>query len=288
MTPMLRHTATPLCMLFLLALTTILSAQPRGGRGPLGGPGALGLRYDYVDPAAVHQALLTYSMARPMGFAGRGAPLNRVSAWNLAIGARFGVDDDRENVRWRAALMEADWQRRWLAMGTTVLDFDRTGRLERDFRWVQFRLGIGRSLHFGPLTATPQVLGRLGLTRIDAGRLHYADPAFTRLADSTLAGVEIGYRGGVVATWRQVVTLNGWMEERLIVDGPEPRLRTFGVALRAPLGGGEGFRLALRVSATRETVTLTDVDGELESDAVRAELLWFRLPKRRNPIDDWE
>lgn len=119
--------------------------MPGFGRGPM----TLGIQYDYVDPSASHQILGTFSQPIPFGFrcGASGAPsFSRMSFLNLAGGVRFGGEQDSSEFRWRAGLLDGDINRKLILIGGTILDYDKTGLLEKDFRWFNLRLGLSPTL----------------------------------------------------------------------------------------------------------------------------------------------
>jgi hypothetical protein len=172
-----------------------------------------------------------------------------------------------------------------LAFGFTVLDLDKTGTLEENFRWVNARIGPGFSLGSRKFSLGVRALGTIGIHSIVLGRDNYREigPA----ADSTLSGIEVGYRVAVPLQIGSRILLLGEWNDRILVDTPEPRFKTLLGGLRVILGKADGAKFVLSANYRREEVTFTDSTLKIKNNFFQARLQYSPAPPRpRSPFDD--
>lgn len=277
---------------FFLNITNDLGAQPGFGRGGMGfgrGPMALGIQYEYFDPSAIHQILGSLSKTIPIG-AGRrpgASPLARGSFLNLNGGIRFGGNLDSTEFRWRVAVIDADIYRRFFRFGFTIVDLDKTGILDKDYRWVNFRLGLAPGIGSQTVFVSPFVMGIAGIGSWEMGAVNY--PGSGSIADSSLSGSEAGYQFGIVLGIFRHIIVTADYKERILVDGPEPRFKTWGGEIRLMPGRkfrmfGRGIHLYIRYE--REKLELNDSILTEKNIRLKAGIQFIPAPpKKRNP---WE
>ena len=157
----------------------------------------------------------------------------------LAAGART-QDLSTFDFRWRAGLIDMDFIRTPLSMGLTLIDYNKSGLLELDVRWINIRLGP--SIHLGSPTTyfTLKAVGTGGVTTLKMGSFAYAGLE----ADAELAArkrsYEIGYIGEAVVMIADRVSLSGLFEYRHLLGGLRPE--------RYQLTGQLGVRISENIS----------------------------------------
>ena len=275
--------------ILLLSAANALYAQRGFGPGLGRGPMNLGIQYDYVDPSASHQILGTFSQPMPLGFrrGGRGAPSpgGQMSFLNLAGGIRFGSEKDSTEFRWRAGLLDGDINRGLFLIGGSILDYDKTGLLEKDFRWFNLRLGLSPTLGSRKFSITPRVIGILGAGSWELGQANYKE--FGLAADSSLSGVEAGYRLGLSLRLLRRLSVSAEYSERILVDGPEPHFKTWSGEARVMPGSIGNAMVAVFVRYSQEKVELRDFPLKRENQNIRAGVRFTLIP-RRPPVDPWD
>jgi hypothetical protein len=216
-----------------------LTQRGLGGGMLLGrGPQTIGLQYDYFEISETHQISLQISRGMDMGFM-------RMSMMALMGGIRFGAGDSTE-FRWRVGLFDTDMIRKFFSVGWTIVDYNKAGMLERDFTYVNLRLGPALRLGNPRFSAIAQVAGSIGGSEIILGETNYPGSGLDK--DKKLSGFEAGYKSMLSLVMRRF-TVSADYGERIIGDTPEPHFKTLGVGAQVRFGGeriGGGVILFLR------------------------------------------
>ncbi len=266
----------------LLMFTANLSAQL--GPGTFRGM-TLGVRYNYFDPAVVHQAMAEGGQVRYFGLISPKAPLTYTSSINWVLGARFNTDGDSTDFIWRFNIADGEVKRKLLAYGYTILDLDQSGSLKRNFRWVNVRVGPGVSVGGQKLSFGVKVMGTLGIHSIRFGKDNYSE--LGNMADSTLSGIEAGFRITAPLQIASKLMLFGEYSDRVLVDGQEPRFKTFSGGLRLAFGKPRGAKFILSASYHREEVSFNDSPLEFDNNFFQAQIQFTPAPpKPRSQFDD--
>jgi hypothetical protein len=276
--------------LLLAAINTLYAQRGGFGRGPGfgSGPMTLGIQYDYFDPSAFHQILGTFSQTMPLGFrrGEAGVPsLNRMSFLNLAGGVRFGGERDSTEFRWHAGLLEGDINHGFLLIGATILDYDKSGILEKDFRWFNLRLGLSKGVGSRKILVIPEILASVGAGSWELGKANYQ--YLGSIVDSFLSGVEAGYRAGLSLALARKLTLYAGYSERVLVDNLEPHFKTWNAEARVLFGKIEGAVIDLFARYSEEKTELRDTGILQENKNIKAGFRITLIPKRprENPWD---
>ncbi len=202
------------------------------------GPQTIGIQYDYFEISETHQVSLQISRGMDTGFM-------RMSMMTLMGGIRFGIGDSTE-FRWRAGLLDTDMIRKFFSVGWTIVDYNKAGILERDFTYVNLRLGPALRLGSPRLSTIAQVAGSIGGSEIILGETNYSGSGLDK--DKKLSGFEAGYKSMLSLIMRRF-TVSVDYGERIIGDTPEPHFKTLGVGAQVRFGGeriGGGTILFLR------------------------------------------
>ncbi len=278
------------CWMLVLCLCMLAEsgfAQRGFGRGGFGGqPSTLGIHYTYVDPSGIQQVNGEFMQLRDLARVPGASPLSYVSTAMLAAGARFGGTLDSAEFRWRAGLMDANLNRRLMVIGLTLLDFDRSGPLFEDFRWIQGRLGLGKTLRHRKLAISGQIYGVVGRTRIEMGREYYQE--FGRVVDSTLSGLETGFSVGVGLRYGRKLVLKGSYFDRVIVKSPEPHFTGFTAEANYYPGSVAGNLVRLFVLWRFEETEINASDIVIENTFISAGVRVTLRPRRRDTSSIWD
>lgn len=267
----------------LLLLFQVPAAAQRGpgfGRILSRMPLSIGVTYAYSDPSFLHQVEGRLRFTREWGVLPGRSPFSHVTVIDVAVGGRFARGDSTE-VRWRAALLDADFSRRWTTFGFTLIDLDRQGLLEEDFRWANLRVGLGRAVGSRQFALFPEVRGSAGVGRWKVGLVHY--PALGLDEQRKLKGLEVSYLARLTLTAARRLMLSAGYGERVLVDAPEPHLKTF--RLEGSLRSGRPGKSFLRLTFyyLRERSNLNDRPGEQVNKRFGAGLL-LTLMRRPRPV----
>ncbi|MEZ4698708.1 MAG: hypothetical protein R2834_00140 [Rhodothermales bacterium] len=144
----------------------------------------------------------------------------RVETVILSAGARSN-DGTTLDFRWRAGLIDMDLVRTPLSMGLTLFDFNRTGWMDTDFRWVNLRLGpsvfLGSPRSFIALRA----IGSAGLTTVKLGSFMY-DGLGSEIRERRRS-YELGYLGDLhILLWDRL-SMQGIFAYRTMLGGGRPQ-----------------------------------------------------------------
>ena len=157
----------------------------------------------------------------------------------LSAGVR-SPDLNTFDFRWRVGVIDMDLIRTPLSMGITLIDYDKSGFLEVDVRWVNLRLGpsihIGNERSFFALRA----VGTGGLTTIKMGDFAYAGLSTEEALANRKRSYEIGYLGEMRVLLANVVSLQAIFQYRNQLGGLRPNIYH--------LKGYLGFRLSRTLS----------------------------------------
>lgn len=195
--------------------------------------------YDY-DNDAYYSQLMYSRIASSLQIDpdSKGTGLARTAI--LAAGAR-SADLKSYDFRWRVGVIDMDLVRTPLSMGLTLIDYDKSGFLDLDVRWVNLRLGpsiyIGNERSFFALRA----VGVGGLTTIRMGDFAYDGLGAVSELNTKKRSYEVGYLGEVRVLLGNLVSLQSTFQYRNQLGGLRPNI----YQLRGFLGFRftEGFSL---------------------------------------------
>jgi hypothetical protein len=197
----------------------------------------------------------------------------------------LGGENDSTEFRWRAGLLDGNINRRLILIGGTILDYDKSGLLEKDFRWFNLRFGLSPILGSRKFSVTPQVIGIVGAGSWQLGQANYKE--FGLAADSSLSGVEAGYRLGLSLRLPWRFSLSGDYGERFLVDGPEPHFKTWNGEARVMPGSIGNAMVVVFVRYSQEKTELRDFPVTRENRNISAGVRFTIIP-RPPPVDPWD
>ncbi len=263
---------------FIIALSVIAStvcAQPRlpFGRGPV----RLGIQYNNFDPATLHQVTATLSQTGGTGIRRNVTSHIQISSLNLAGGIRFDSQFNSAEFRWRAGLLDLNINRKLLLFGGTLLDYDKSNRLDKDLRWFNLRLGLRPSLGRRSISISPYLIGTVGAGSWRLGQTNY--PKLDMIADSSYSGVEGGYRCGLSVRFTRKLTISAEFSGRILVDGQEPRFHTISTEVGYMLGTINKNIVGLFIKYFDEKTNIRDSDIKQENRMITAGIYITLIPK---------
>ncbi len=250
-----------------------------GGRRPI----VLETRYDYFDQQEQHQVMGTFARIAPLGRKG-GSPWSHLTTLNLAAGYRFNADTSQ--VRWKIALLDGNIQRKNMLVGLTVFDFDESGKLEENYRWFAARLGPVFRVRAGKVAAFFNGVGEIGQSRMVLGQTNYGE--LGHAADSTLVGLQAGFRVNAAISVGRKILLSGGYGEKVLVDAYEPRFRQATAGLTVQLAKSKKMTARFFADYLWEEVDVNDLDISINNQVVRAGVSFLLIPqRRRSQFDDF-
>ena len=263
---------------FIIALSVIASAVCAQPRLPFGrGPVRLGIQYNNFDPATLHQVTATLSQTGGTGIRRNITSHIQISSLNLAGGIRFDSQFNSAEFRWRAGLLDLNINRKLLLFGGTLLDYDKSQRLDKDFRWFNIRLGLRPTLGRRSISISPYLIGTVGAGSWRLGQTNY--PKLDMVADSSYSGVEGGYRCGLSVRFTRKLTISAEFAGRILVDGQEPRFHTISTEVGYILGTINKNIVGLFIKYFDEKTNIRDSDIKQENRMITAGIYLTIIPK---------
>lgn len=245
------------------------------GRGPL----ALGIQYDYFDPADRHQVIAALSQTGMAGFRREKlSSLFQISTLMLAGGVLFNSSFDNSEFRWRAGLLDVNLNRKILFIGGTLLDYDQSKLLEKDFRWFNLRLGLGPILGKHSFFIAPKVIGTIGAGSWKLGNINYI--ALGNVTDTTYSGMEGGFQVGLDIGYLRRLHISAFYSERILVDGQEPHFKNWSAELRYLVGKIGNDLVNLYIQYQQQNVEIVDSDSVQENINLRAGVQITLIPEK--------
>lgn len=276
------------CSLILFLVQNNLVAQGGMGRGLpfLGrGPSTLGMQYDYFDPADRHQVIATLSQTGMGGFRrNKSSSLFQISTLMLAGGMLFNSSFDTTEFRWRAGLLDVNINRKLLFIGGTLLDYDQSRLLEKDFRWFNLRLGLGPVLRKHSFFISPKVVGSLGAGSWKLGNNNYI--SLGNVADTTYSGMEGGFQVGLDIGFLRRVHISTTYSERILIDGQEPHFKNWSAELRYMVGKIGNDLVNLYLKYQQQNVEIVESNSIQENINLRAGVQITLIPDIP-PVKPW-
>ncbi len=186
--------------------------------------------YDLEDE--VYYGQLMYSRiasATQIDPTSKGTGLARTAI--LSAGMRT-PDLETFDFRWRVGVIDMDLLRTPLSMGLTLVDYDKSGFLELDVRWVNLRLGpsiyIGNEQSHFALRA----VGVGGLTTMKLGEFSYAGLGLADEINNRKRSYEVGYLGELRVLIANLLSIEATYQYRNQLGGIRPNI----VQLRGFIG----------------------------------------------------
>ena len=157
----------------------------------------------------------------------------------LSAGVRTKDFDDVE-FRWRAGLLNMDLIRLPISMGITLVDYNQSGYLDMDVKWVNLRLGpsvyVGSKRNYFTLRA----VGQAGITTFRFGTFAYDGLASNQDLNFRKRSYEVGYTGEMKFFLFNTLQLSAALHHRHMLGGIRPQLYE--------LHGSLGFRVTGELS----------------------------------------
>ncbi len=259
----------------LSVLTSAVCAQPRlpFGRGPV----TLGIQYSNFNPAILHQITVSLSQTGGLGFRQNATSRIQISSLNLAGGVRFDDQFNSTEFRWRAGLLNLNINRKLFLFGGTLLDYDKSKQLDKDFRWFNISLGLCPILSKRLISISPYLIGTVGAGSWKLGQTNY--PKLNVVADSSYSGTEGGYRAGLTIRFTRKLTISTEFTGRIFVDGQEPRFQTISTEVGYMLGTINKNIIGLLVIYYDEKTNIRDSDIKQENRMITAGIYITIIPK---------
>lgn len=141
----------------------------------------------------------------------------------LSAGVR-STDLERYDFRWRVGVIDMDLIRTPLSMGLTLVDYDKSGFLELDVKWVNLRLGPSIYLGNDRSHFALRAVGIGGLTTLRLGEFAYSGLGLTEEVNNKKRSYEIGYLGEMRVLIANVFSLEASYRFRNQLGGLRPNI----------------------------------------------------------------
>lgn len=178
--------------------------------------------YDYDNEAYYGQFMYSrIASAMQIDPDSKGTGLARTAI--LSAGVR-SADLESFDFRWRVGVINMDLIRTPLSMGLTLLDYDKSGFIDLDVKWVNLRLGpsihIGNERSFFALRA----IGIGGLTTMRLGDFAYRGLGTAEDVDIKKRNYEVGYMGEMRVLMGNLVSIEASFKYRNQLGGLRPNI----------------------------------------------------------------
>ena len=141
----------------------------------------------------------------------------------LSIGART-KDFDEVDFRWRAGLLHMDLIRIPISMGATLIDYNQSGYIDLDVRWINLRLGPSVYLGNPRNYFTLRAVGHAGITTVRFGDFAYEGLASTQDLSLRKRSYEVGYLGELKIFFLNTVQIATSLKYRHMLGGIRPQI----------------------------------------------------------------
>gem|GEM_PF-2827086 len=178
--------------LIFIVLATLSPFDATAQRNPAdAAPQMVGIRFDQFPDADARQILALAERRVPIALL-----LPNVSTdsyFTILFGAAGAHFDDAQTTRfrWRAGLFDLNLFRPPLALGFTMVDFDRSGLQDVYARWLAFRGGPSLRIGGAGFFIEPRAVGSGGISTIKLGEANYG--FFESDARRSITAFETGY-----------------------------------------------------------------------------------------------
>ncbi len=181
--------------------------------------------YDYDNDAYYGQFMYSrIASATQIHPDSKGTGLARTAI--LSAGVR-SADLESFDFRWRVGVINMDLIRTPLSMGLTLLDYDKSGFIDLDVKWVNLRLGP--SIHIGNERSffTLRAIGIGGLTTMRLGDFAYRGLGTAEDVDIKKRNYEVGYMGEMRVLLANLFSLETSFQYRNQLGGLRPNIYQF-------------------------------------------------------------
>lgn len=141
----------------------------------------------------------------------------------LSAGVRSS-DFSTFDFRWRVGVIDMDLIRTPLSMGLTLIDYDKSGFLDLDVKWVNLRLGPSVYLGSDRSFVAIRAVGTGGLTTIRPGAFAYSGLRSLEEISTKRRSYEAGYLGEIRILLANVVSLEALYQYRNQLGGIRPNI----------------------------------------------------------------
>jgi len=196
-------------------------AQAVGGIPDLGIELSTHFAYDYTQDSYAAQVMYA-RIATPEQIDPNFKGVGTVYTIFLKAGVRT-PDLTRFDFRWRAGLIDMDLIRTPLSMGISLIDYNESGLLETDVRWINLRLGPSFFLGNQRTHVAVRTVGLGGITTLKMGTFSYSGLGSAEDLRSRKRSYEIGYLGEARILLADLVSVSGLFQFRNVLDGLRPK-----------------------------------------------------------------
>lgn len=139
----------------------------------------------------------------------------------FAAGAR-SKDLQTPDFRWRAGLIAMDLIRTPISMGLSVIDYDQSGLLDTDVKWINLRIGPSLFLGNERTHFAIRAIGTGGITTLKLGSFSYSRLGFEEEINTRKRSYEVGYQGEVRILLKNFVSIIAHYQHRNLLGGIRP------------------------------------------------------------------
>lgn len=139
----------------------------------------------------------------------------------FAAGAR-SKELKTPDFRWRAGLIAMDLIRTPISMGLSVIDYDQSGLLEADIKWINLRIGPSLFLGNDRTHFAIRAIGTGGITTLKLGAFSYSRLGFSDDVNLRKRSYEVGYQGEVRILFKNFVSIIAHYQHRNLLGGIRP------------------------------------------------------------------
>ena len=173
----------------------------------------------------------------------------------------FGVrtkDFSNYGFRWRAGLLNMDLIRTPISMGITLIDYNQSGLMDLDVRWINLRLGPSLYIGSDRNYLTLKTIGSAGLTSSKLGTFAYTGLSSSDGLSLRKRSYEVGYTGEILFFFANSIALSSSFSYRHLLGGVRPEFYKLKATLGIKVTDGLSFQGSYSIEAAKSNPSSVD------------------------------
>lgn len=215
---------TALGLVFIIAGSRLLpaNAQAVGTIPNLGIEISPTVIYDQ-STGAYHSQLMYARVASPKQIDPNARGTGTIQTLFFSAGTRT-TNFETFDFRWRAGLIAMDLIRTPLSMGVSLVDYNESGLLDTDIKWINLRLGPSVFIGNDRTHLAIRAIGVGGITTLKLGSFSYTGLGSSQELRTRKRSYEVGYLGETRILFANRVSIIGSFQYRNQLGGLRPNI----------------------------------------------------------------
>jgi hypothetical protein len=182
-------------------------------------------------------------------------------------------------------LLDANINTKNFIFGLTLIDYNQSEIKKEHVQWFDGRFGLGRTIGNRKFSLRPQITAAVGYSRLKFGSVNYSQ--LDQLADSTISGLDAGFRASLTIDIYGRFILSADFNERIIIDNIEPHFKLSGIqaAIRINKGWSNPLFLFFRYEKEKTEIATTSLEQENNRYLAGISYTIVPSPPEKDPFD---